>query len=152
MRGRKKVKLSPIVREILSFPNERGLASIPALLDYLYLRFRYQSPFELLEEAQEALRTCWRLGYLYVELRNADRRRFITVPEWETLSLSDLVRWEDAEQHWKVRRQEPPADDVLIRLLHKVQSAISNCTSSKQPAGISLISAKRERTNIWHLS
>jgi len=116
MRGRKKVKLRPIVKEILSFPNERGLASIPALLDYLYLRFRYQSPFELLKEAQKVLRTCWRLGYLYVELRNADRRRFITVSEWETLSLSDLVRWDDAEESWKVRQQEPLVDDVLIQL------------------------------------
>jgi hypothetical protein len=130
----KEVKLSPIVREILSFPNERGLASIPALLDYLYLRFRYQSPLELLEEAQKVLRTCRRLGYLYVELQNADRRRFITVSEWETLSLSDLVRWDDAEERWKVRQQEPPADDVLIQL---TQGAVRDLKLYLEQAGSS---------------
>jgi len=111
----KEGKAEPNREGYMSFPDEKGVASITALLDHL--RFENnQSPFDHLDEVQKGLQTCWRLGYLYIELQNAGRRRFITVSDWKTLSLSDLVHWDDAEERWKIRQQELSVDEVLIRL------------------------------------
>ena len=109
MRGREKVKLSPIVQHILRFATSagvNGVASLPRLLDSLYASFATGSPERFLPLAEKGLRTCWKLGYLYLDRVVDGTRRSILVPEWKTLAFGEIVLWDAEHDRWQVRRNQ----------------------------------------------
>ena len=109
MRGREKVKLSPIVQHILRFAaaaDSSGVASLPHLLDALYASFGAGKPEHFLSFAEKGLRICWKLGYLYLDRVVDGTRRSILVPEWERLALGEVVVWDAGRNGWQLRRHQ----------------------------------------------
>jgi len=109
MRGREKVKLSPIVRHILRFAtaaDRGGVASLRHILNSLYTRFGAENPEQFLSLAEKGIRTCRKLGYLYLDRVVDGKRRSILVPEWESLTLGELVEWDAGQKGWRVRRHQ----------------------------------------------
>ena len=116
VRGRKQVKLSPLVLQILRFADSDGVASLPELLDSLYAHSGIESPDSFLAAAERALRTCTRLGYLSLERVSHGERMWFTVQEWEALSLGDLVWWNREVGRWDGRWSELQIDGLLIQI------------------------------------
>lgn len=159
MRGRKKVKLSPIVEHILRFATSAdrdGVGSLPRLLDSLDASFGAGSPEQVLPLVEKGLRTCWKLGYVYLDRVVDGTRRTILVQEWETLSIAEVVSWDAAHDCWHVRRdqqgmvaswtagyeecevrwQQHIVEDVLVQLTHGGAEALAlyerQCSGSRQ--------------------
>jgi len=116
VRGRRQLKLSPIVLQILRFADSDGVASLPQLLDSLYAHSGTESPDSFLAAAERALRKCCRLGYLGLDRVSNGERRWFTVQEVENLSLGDLVWWNSEVGRWDGRWSELEIDGLLIQL------------------------------------
>ena len=116
VRGRRQVKLSPIVLQILRFADSDGVASLPHLLDSLYAHSGSESPESFLTAAEKALRKCCRLGYLGLDRVSKGERRWFTIQELEDLSLGDLVWWNSEVERWEGRWSELQIDGLLIQL------------------------------------
>jgi hypothetical protein len=131
MRGRKKVRLSPIVIEILSFPDDSGLASLPQLLGHLQELHSDLPPAKLLEQVERAVLKCRRLGYLYLQLLSLDKRKDVPIWEWSGPTLSTFISWDEAERRWQIHGREQPVEDILIQL---TQGAVNDLRRYQQQA------------------
>lgn len=116
MRGRKRIKLSPMQRVILAFPGGEGLASVRPLLDQLRQQFPATAPEDFVEEVGKALLKLRRLGALSLERRFGAGRRAVEAGEWENFSLRRFVVWDGPARQWAVSDTQGGADDILIRL------------------------------------
>jgi hypothetical protein len=77
MRGRKRIKLSPVQRAILAFPGSDGLVSVRPLLDRLWREFPGASREDFVDEVGKALLKLHRLGGLYLERQFGVERRAV---------------------------------------------------------------------------
>ena len=116
MRGKKKVKLSPLVNEILSFPDETGLVSLPRLLNHLQGIYNDVPPVRLLGQVDKAIRTCSRLGYLYLKLLSSRREMTVPVWEWRRPTLATFIGWDEAGRCWVVYEGKQQIEDLVIQL------------------------------------
>lgn len=116
MRGRKKIKLTKLQREILGFPGEDGLASLPGMIMHLAQKRSIERKQEFLTEMEIALIKLRRLGDLYIDRLIDGRRHSLLVDEWKEFYLEKLLIWSDEEGNYKVNPNEPNTSDVLIQL------------------------------------
>ena len=107
MRGREKVKLSPIVQHILRFAtgaNRNGVVSLTRLLDSLYTSIGTGNPEQFILFAEKGLQTCRNLGYLYLEIVVNGTRQYTLAWGWERQPLSEVVDWDTDREEWQMRR------------------------------------------------
>lgn len=116
MRGRKKVKLTPLQREILEFPDKEGVASICPMLTFLSRELPSAEKDKFLDKVETALIKIRRHGYLYID-RLIDKDRYtLKVEEWKEFSLRDFVVWDRETELYKLNKAKSEIDDVLIQL------------------------------------
>ena len=114
VRGRKKVKLNPLVREILSFPDETGLTSLPLLLKHLQSRYSDLSPAMLFEQVEKTLLKF--RGYWHLKLLIEGEQRNVPIWQLNCPWLDQFIYWDEVERHWVIRKQVAPVEDVMIQL------------------------------------
>ena len=131
MRGRKRIRLTPMQKAILSFPGSDGLVSLPSMMDHLWAEFPRASREDFIDEVQNTLLTLRRLGDLYIELQNGTDRRPITVDEWCSFSLPNFIEWDGDGQRWTLSPGQTGVEDVFVQLsqggindleLHEIQA------------------------------
>jgi hypothetical protein len=110
----KKVKTTPLQREILWALADRGECSLPALLDSLSAKFPALSPAALRKEVARSLGVLWRAGCLSLMRVVGGERQGILAPEMAALDLSRILAWDEARGRWEV--SEAGAEDVIVHL------------------------------------
>ena len=111
---RKKVKTTPLQREVLWALADTGDCSLPALLDSLSTKFPALAPAALRKEVERSLGVLWRAGCLYLMRVVGGGRRGVLAPEMATLDLSQILSWDEASGRWEVR--EASTEDVIVHL------------------------------------
>ena len=118
-------------KAILSLPGSDGLVSLPSMMDHLCAEFPRASREDFIDEVQNTLLTLRRLGDLYIELQNGAERRPITVDEWRSFSLPNLIEWDSDGQRWTLSPGQTGVEDVFVQLsqggiddlkLHEIQA------------------------------
>lgn len=116
MRGRKKVKLTPLQRAILAFPGPDGLVSIRPMLGELWLKFPRESREKLIKDVGIALLKIRRLGGLYLCRQFGSERQTVKVDEWGDFCLSNFIVWNSSTQQWSINENQKGVDDILVQL------------------------------------
>jgi hypothetical protein len=110
----KKVKTTPLQREILWALANTGECSLPALLSSLPSKFPHLPPAALQDKVERSVGILWRAGCLYL-IRIVDgERRSVLVPEMENLDLGRVLTWDDASGGWVAG--EDNVTDVVVQL------------------------------------
>lgn len=110
----KKIKTTPLQREILWALADTGERSLPALLENLSAKFPTLSPAALRKAVARSLGVLWRAGCLYLMRVVARERQGILAPEMAALDLSRMISWDEERGGWVV--SEAGADDVIVHL------------------------------------
>lgn len=110
----KKVKTTPVQREILWALADTGDCSLPALLGSLSAKYPTHSPAALRKEVERSLRVLWRAGCLYLMRVAGGERRIVLVPEMEALDLGRVLSWDEASGGWEVG--EANTDGIVVQL------------------------------------
>ncbi|MBV9957189.1 MAG: hypothetical protein JO360_02155 [Acidobacteria bacterium] len=111
---RKKVKTTPLQREILRALAQTGECSLPVLLGQLRLKFSQLSPAKLQGEVERSLGILKRAGCLYLSRLIGDERKNVPADEWTALGLGRMLSWDDEQGGWFVI--EDHVSDVIVRL------------------------------------
>src|SRR4051794_13349336 len=111
---RKKVKTTPLQREILRALAGTGNQSLPALLNSLSASFTALNPDALIKEVERSLGVLKRAGCLYLMRVVGGESRSVLAPEMATLDLNRLVRRDEAGGVWEV--SEANTEDVVVQL------------------------------------
>jgi hypothetical protein len=99
---RKKVKTSPLQREILWSLAENGERDLTAILNLLRHKFSH-SRGALVKEVARSLGILERMGCLYLKYGSE-------------LPLELSVEWDEKNQGWIVKQLEPAIVDVVVHL------------------------------------
>ena len=110
----KKVKTTPLQREILWALADTGERSLPALLDGLSAKSPALSPDALRKEVARSLGVLWRAGCLYLMRVVAGERQGVLAPEMAALDLGRMLAWDEARGGWGV--SEAGTDSVIAHL------------------------------------
>jgi hypothetical protein len=110
----KKVKTTPLQREILWALANTGECSLPALLNGLPAKFPHLPPAALQDEVERSLGILWRAGCLYLMRIVGGERKSVLVPEMVVLDLGRVLSRDDAIGGWQVG--EDNVADVLVQL------------------------------------
>ena len=111
---RKKVKTTPLQREILWGLADTGDCSLPALLNSLSAKFPALPPAALLKEVERSLGILNRAGCLYLMRVIGGERQSVLVPEMAALDLDRILRRDEVGGGWEV--SEAHTDDIVVRL------------------------------------
>ena len=113
----RKVKTTPLQREVLWSLAETGERGILAMLDILRSRFPAVTNEALLKELERSLSILGRMGCLFLCWQYEDERRPVRFEERRALSLESLLCWDEASKHWAVRGQASPVlKDIIVQL------------------------------------
>ena len=96
----KKVKTTPLQREILWALAETGECSLPALLSCLHPKFLHLSPAALEDEVERSLGIVWRAGCVYLKRIVDGERKTVLVSEMQALDLGRLLSRDEASGEW----------------------------------------------------
>lgn len=110
----KKIKTTPLQREILSALANTGECSLPALLSSFRSKFPHPASASLRDHVEQSLGILWRAGCIYLMRIVDGEKRTILVPEMEELDLDKLLRWDGASDRW-ITGEENVAD-VMIQI------------------------------------
>jgi hypothetical protein len=110
----KKVKTTPLQREILWALANTGECSLPALLNSLPPKFPLLTLAALQDEVERSLRILWRAGCLYLMRLVGGERKSVLVTEMKVLGLGRLLSRDDASGEWYVA--EDNVADVVVQL------------------------------------
>jgi hypothetical protein len=110
----KKVKTTPLQREILWALADAGECSLPALLSSLLRKFPDLPPAALRDEVERSLGILWRAGCLYLMRVVGGERKGVLVSEMEDLNLGQMLSWDEASGGWVVSGDN--LADVVVQL------------------------------------
>lgn len=110
----KKVKITPLQREVLWALADTGERSLPALLNSLSAKFPALSPAALREEAGRSLGVLWRAGCLYLMRVVGGERRGVLAPEMAALDLGRMLSRDEASGGRGV--SEAGAEGIIVHL------------------------------------
>ena len=113
---RKKVKLTPLQRQILRVLAPSGQRSLPALLDDLQAAFPVGSRRLEIKRLERSLGILGRMGCLYLSRLMPSEEKPFTVDEFTRLSLEELVRWDDTGGGWGLPSSVSVVTDIVVRL------------------------------------
>lgn len=111
---KKKIKTTPLQREILWALADPGECSLPALLNSLLPKFPHLSPASLLKEVERSLVVLYRGGCLYLMREIGGERKEFLYPEMFALNLGRTLSWKEGEGGFVV--SEDNVDDVVVQL------------------------------------
>jgi hypothetical protein len=113
---RKRVKTTPLQREILRALVSEGHRSLPALLHDLQGAFPVDSYAMQLERLERSLAVLIRMGCVYLaRIVDSEKKQFF-VDEMNQLSLEKLVRWDETTRGWNFQSLEPMVTDIVVQL------------------------------------
>ena len=112
---RKKVKTTPLQREILWSLAATGEASLLGMLRSLEAKFPNDSSDALLKDVQRSLGVLRRAGFLYLLWQFETERKSMLWKEASALSLEESIARDEATHVWSI--YEPPnAKDIIVQL------------------------------------
>lgn len=111
---RKKVKTTPLQREILRALADSGVYSLPSLLNSLIPKSPHLSPASLLKEVERSLVILYRAGCLYLLREIGGARKEVLFPEMFALNLGRILSWEEDEGGFVV--SEDGVADLVVQL------------------------------------
>jgi len=111
---RRKIKTTPLQREILWGLADTGDSSLPALLDSLSAKSPALPPAALLKEVERSLGILFRAGCLYLMRVAGGEKQTVLVPEMAALDLGRMLRRDEAGGGWEVG--EAITDDIVVQL------------------------------------
>ena len=111
---RKRIKTTPLQREILSALANSGDCSLPALLSSLRSKFPHLALAALQDHVEQSLGILWRAGCIYLMRIVDGEKRTVLVPEMEELDLHKLLTWDGASDGWIAG--ENNVADVIIQI------------------------------------
>ena len=110
---RKKIKTTPLQREILWALAETGECSLPALLNSLLPKFSYL-PVSMQNEVERSLGILRRAGCLYLTRVIGRERRSVLAVEMDALNLGNMLSWDENGRGFFVN--EDNVADVIVQL------------------------------------
>jgi hypothetical protein len=110
----KKIRTTPLQREILSALANTGGCSLPALLSSLRSKFPHLASAALQDNVEQSLGILWRAGCIYLMRIIDGEKRTVLVPEMKELDLGKLLRWDGASDRWIAG--ENNVADVIIQI------------------------------------
>ncbi len=110
----KKVKTTPLQREILWALADTGECSLPVLLNNLLPKFTKLFPASLQKEVERSLGILWRAGCIYLMRVVDGERKNVLAPEMDVLDLGGMLSWDEARGGYVVR--EDNVSDIVVQL------------------------------------